>query len=167
MEYGNVFEILLFFGLIPLLILVVRLLSFARLKTVDLPNIAASDFKRMKLFSGIAFGLFWIFFLSSFFAYFFCRDGRGPFWQGIILVTGIVTAGGFDLYAGKIKKLGEPFDKPSEDLVRWYHVILALCVPFVGLPWGIVRILKGKNKTGIVLLLFGSYWYWSMLLAIS
>ena len=40
----------------------------------------------------------------------------------------------------------------SLDPIRWFHVVFAICVPYVGILWGIVNLVRGKKRSGILLL---------------
>jgi hypothetical protein len=39
----------------------------------------------------------------------------------------------------------------SRDPIRWFHVVFAIVVPYVGLPWGIVNLLRRKRRSGLLL----------------
>jgi len=39
----------------------------------------------------------------------------------------------------------------SKDRARWYHLLLALMLPYVALPWGIVNLCMKKKGSGLML----------------
>lgn len=40
----------------------------------------------------------------------------------------------------------------EQDPIRWFHVVFALLLPYVAAPWGIVNLVRGKRRSGILLL---------------
>lgn len=41
----------------------------------------------------------------------------------------------------------------SLDPLRWFHVVFAVLLPYVAIPWGIVNLVRGKKRSGLVLLI--------------
>ncbi len=41
---------------------------------------------------------------------------------------------------------------PPADAVRWFHVVIAILFPCVGLVWGIVNLVHGKRRSGKLLI---------------
>lgn len=39
----------------------------------------------------------------------------------------------------------------SRDPIRWFHVVFAIAVPYVGLPWGIMNLIRRKRRSGLLL----------------
>jgi hypothetical protein len=61
-------------------------------------------------------------------------------------------------------RLGQPrSDKPQptrppltpaeRDPIRWYHVVFAVMLPYVALPWGIINLLRRRRRSGLFLLI--------------
>jgi hypothetical protein len=44
-----------------------------------------------------------------------------------------------------------PVEGESKDRARWYHLLLALVLPYVALPWGIVNLCMKKKGSGLML----------------
>jgi hypothetical protein len=51
-------------------------------------------------------------------------------------------------------------DQPviSPDFIRWYHVVFALILPYVAVPWGIINLIRGKKRSGLLLLGISVVW---------
>lgn len=45
------------------------------------------------------------------------------------------------------------------DRVLWYHYVIVLLFPYVGVFWGIINLIRGKKRSGLVLLLGSIGWY--------
>ncbi len=39
----------------------------------------------------------------------------------------------------------------SLDPIRWFHVVFAIAMPYVGFPWGIVNLVRKKRRSGLLL----------------
>jgi hypothetical protein len=40
----------------------------------------------------------------------------------------------------------------SLDPIRWFHVVFAILLPYVAIPWGIVNLVRKKRRSGILLI---------------
>ena len=39
----------------------------------------------------------------------------------------------------------------SLDPIRWFHVVFAILLPYVAIPWGIVNLVRRKRRSGVFL----------------
>lgn len=47
--------------------------------------------------------------------------------------------------------LKEPAPVTVSDGVQWYHIVVAVMIPYFGLPWGIVNLVRKRRKSGIMM----------------
>jgi hypothetical protein len=148
------------FAILPLIILVYRYKRFSTLTHLDLPLIEEVDMQKMKHFSKIALVVFIVFTVLSFVPYGTNTTivNAANRWSLAITVVGLFIAGIFDFRAEGIKKRGmskTAYETENKDNVRWYHVLIALFIPYVGIPWGIVNICRKRRRSGITMVIIG------------
>ena len=144
---------------LPLIILIVRLNQFLKLTLAELPKLSTEELQSMKRLSKVALAVFGVFTAASFIPYALLGVGvpAANGWSVGITVVGLVVAGVFDLKAERIKRRGaEQVAGPKEDRTRWYHVLISIVLPYVGLPWGIVNLCKKKQKSGLTMVIISS-----------
>jgi hypothetical protein len=47
----------------------------------------------------------------------------------------------------------------SGDFLLWYHYVAVFAFPYLGVFWGIVNLIRGKKRSGLLLLLGSIVWY--------
>lgn len=45
------------------------------------------------------------------------------------------------------------------DLILWYHYVIVILFPYVGIFWGIVNLIRRRTRSGLLLLLGSIIWY--------
>ena len=35
--------------------------------------------------------------------------------------------------------------------IQWYHVVVAIIIPYVGLPWGILNLVRKRRRSGLLM----------------
>jgi hypothetical protein len=152
-------EIVEMIALLPLIFLIFRLKQFLKLTLAELPKLSAAELDTMKRFSKIALVVFGFFTVVSFvpYALFVVGLPAANWWSAGITVLGLVLAGVFDFRAERIKKRGaEKVTSQKEDRTRWYHVVVSIILPCVGLPWGIVNLCRSRRKSGLTMVITSS-----------
>lgn len=152
-------------GILPLIILVVRLRKFLRLTKTDLPLLSDSEIASMKAASKMALGVFFVVTLASFAPYAMLHRLTND--QATILSFGVTIIGLFiaaanDLKAERIKRRGkmvgeEPTARPGD--IRWYHYVFVIVLPYIAFFWGIINLIMGKNRSGLLLFVGSIVWY--------
>ena len=143
------------FAILPFILLLIRWFHFRRLSSDELPRLSEDDLKKMRDASATALYVMLAFTVLSFVPYALIEDGSAQL--PVVLALGFIglfIAAFFDLKAEKIKRRGRPegLEQPT-DVVRWYHVLVAIMLPYVALPWGIVNLVRKRHRTGLVLVL--------------
>ncbi|MBL9114338.1 MAG: hypothetical protein JNJ83_04975 [Verrucomicrobiaceae bacterium] len=46
----------------------------------------------------------------------------------------------------------------TRDELRWYHVLVAIVLPYVGIPWGIIHLIKERRRSGMSMILISGIW---------
>ncbi len=46
-----------------------------------------------------------------------------------------------------------PAPPQAEDKLRWYHVGVAVVLPIIGLPWGVIYLFRGRWRSGITMVI--------------
>lgn len=157
-------------AILPLILLLVRRSHFSKLTLTDLPLLSEDELHAMKKASNTAIVIFVAFTVLSIAlpVVVFPDKQQDAFTSSLVVtVIGLVTAGIFDLKAEQIKKRGrKPAALQKEDQVRWYHVIVSLLIPVVGLPWGITNLFRKKKKSGITMIIISSIMLLSLILPV-
>ena len=146
-------------ALLPLIVLIVRLNQFLKLTLAELPKLSTEELESMKRFSKVALAIFGVFTVASFVPYAILGTGvpAANGWSAGITVLGLVVAGVFDLKAERIKRRGaEHVTGQKEDRTRWYHLVVSIILPYVGLPWGIVNLCRSRRKSGLTMVITSS-----------
>jgi len=140
------------FALVPFVLLAVRLSHFSQLTVNDLPSLSEDDLQRMRRSSQVALILMAVFSGLSFVPYGCIAGDDARFWAFGITCVGLAIAAVFDLKAERIKRRGLPGTALGfNDEPRWYHVVIAVMLPYVALPWGIVNLVRGRKRSGFIL----------------
>lgn len=158
-------------AILPLIVLVFRYKRFSKLTHADLPLIEEVEMQKMKNFSKIAIIVFFVFTVLSFVPYgiLVANINAANGWSLAITVVGLIIAGIFDFRAEGIKKRGISKSAPdaqNKGNVRWYHVVVAVLFPYVGLPWGIVNLCRKRRQSGIMMVIIGGILFLFMLMPI-
>jgi hypothetical protein len=88
----------------------------------------------------------------------------GPAWVAALIALG--TDGGIKRKVrhawyehdrkGQPRTVQPPLPKPEQtaslDPIRWFHVVFAIAMPYVAFPWGIVNLIRGRKRSGVLLL---------------
>jgi len=74
-------------------------------------------------------------------------------WSYGVTAVGLVIAGMFDLKAEKIKRGGTKAEAKPKDRVRWFHILVAVLAPMVGVAWGAANLIGGKPRSGKAMLI--------------
>jgi hypothetical protein len=147
--------------ILPLILLAVRLSHFGKLTVNDLPSLLEEDLRTMWRSSQVAFIVMLAFSGLSFVPYAcLASDAANP-WSLGITCLGLLIAAVFDLRAERIKRRGQPTTAKGgnprtaveQDPIRWYHIICAVICPYAAAPWGVVNLVRGKRRSGRLLLL--------------
>jgi hypothetical protein len=143
-------------AILPLILLLVRRSHFKKLTLDDLPLLSETELNTMKKASKTAILIFIAFTVMSITLPLIMFPGNQQAAFNIslaITVVGLVGAGVFDLKAERIKNRGRPAMLQKEDQVRWYHILVSILLPYIGLPWGIVNLCRKKKKSGATMLI--------------
>lgn len=167
------------FPIIPFILLWVRLAHFRKLTTAQLPRATEDDLRLMRKASTTAFYIMLGFTILSFVPYGFMSAGHvepavygvngviqqerygsggAGYISFVVAIVGLLVAAVFDFKAERIKKRCR-VETPgtTTDEIRWYHVLVAVMLPYVALPWGIVNLVKKQRRSGLVLVLISSF----------
>ncbi len=145
-------------GILAFILLWVRMAKFCKLTTADLPGATQNDIEQMCKASKTAFFIMLGSAIVSFLPYGFTASSPDT---ALILSCalgfgGLLIAAMFDLKAERIKKryrtqaVIDATQAPESGAIRWYHV-LACLIPYVGLPWGIVNLVKKRRSSGLLM----------------
>jgi len=141
-------------AIIPFLFICFRWAYFSdRAASGDLPGATAKDYADMRGASKKAFFIMLAFTICSFIPYTISSLRDTAWIYGIILgLLGLIGAAIYDLKAANIlKRLRGPI--PNVGRIRWYHIIVALFVPYIALPWASVNIIRNRTASGIAMLI--------------
>lgn len=144
-------------AILPFIILWVRMSRFGKLTLADLPRATEDDLQQMRKASKTAFFIMLGFTVLSFFPYFGVSTVREQDTATdislVLAFAGLITAAIFDLKAERIKKRcrDESQIVATKGDIRWYHVVVAIVIPYVGLPWGIINLVLGRRSSGLLL----------------
>jgi hypothetical protein len=167
------------FPIIPFILLWVRLAHFRKLTTAQLPRATEDDLRSMRKASTTAFYIMLAFTILSFVPYGFMSVGHvEPAVYGVngiiqqerhvpgeagyvsfaVAIFGLLVAAVFDFKAERIKKRCRAETPGSTiDEIRWYHIVVAVMLPYAALPWGIVNLVKKRRRSGLVLVLISGF----------
>ena len=155
-EYTIQFSLFLFFTLF----LIVRLLSFHKLTTNELPRANRHDLQEMR---GASKSALLAFVVSAVFNIYtpkilaFLRLEHDAAARSLLAVSGIgfIAAWVLDLKAEIIKKrCRDPAQSAAAaGEIRWYHFLFAVFLPFLAFPWGLVDLFRKRFASGWVLIL--------------
>jgi hypothetical protein len=56
------------------------------------------------------------------------------------------------------KTLMPPTPPPPKGQLRWYHILVSILIPYVGLVWGIINLATKRRKSGLVMTLISGIW---------
>jgi len=149
-------------AIIPFILLWVRRSHFRKLTTAQLPRATDDDLRLMRKASTTAFYVMLAFTILSFVPYGFVHEDEQMHVAGRISlavgIVGLLVAAIFDLKAERIKKRCRA-DTPGSatDEIRWYHVLVAVMLPYVALPWGVVNLVKKHRRSGLGLVLISGF----------
>jgi len=142
------------FPILPLILLAVRLSHFSKLTLNDLPSLLEEDLRTMRRSSQVAFIIMLAFSGLSFVPYAYIAGDVANSWAIGITCLGLAIAAVFDLRAEKIRRRGRPQSALAiMDEPHWYHVVVAIMLPYVALPWGIINLIRGRKRSGLVLVI--------------
>jgi hypothetical protein len=149
-------------ALIFFIVALARMVYFCRLTLASLPGATQGDLQRMRRASIIAFLIMMFFSGPSLLAVFFPslglpQDNDVRFLPVASAIVGLIIAAIFDFKAERIKRRyqrkSDEFPPPVPGQLRWYHIVVAILLPYVGLPWGIVNLIKKRRRSGLVMTL--------------
>lgn len=144
-------------ALLALIVFIVRLSNFRKLTLGDLPLLSETDLQQMKKASKTALLIFIAFTVLSLIPFALQLPATVKQVVSIIFaVVGLAIAATFDSKAERIKKKGKKPDEQKGDQVQWYHVLVSILLPYVGLPWGIVNLCKKRSRSGKALVIIST-----------
>ena len=152
-------------ALLPFILLWVRMSHFKKLTVAELPKATEEDLQKMRSASKTAFFIMLACTVLSFLPYGFTYESQAAAQTGTIFmwgitIFGVVVSSIFDQKAHNIKKRCQSDIAKSAERgqLRWYHVVVSILLPYVGLPWGIINLITKRRKSGLVMTIISGIW---------
>ncbi len=167
-------------AIIPFIILWVRMAKFGSLTTANLPGATQENIEQMRKASKTAFIIMLVGTILSFLPYAFVPNkpvygssdevntyNSAAFTANAFMIAfgvgGLLVAACFDYKAERIKKrcrtkaiadgtISAETVSAENSAIRWYHFVFAILMPYVGLPWGIVNLVRKRYRSGLMLI---------------
>jgi TRAP-type C4-dicarboxylate transport system permease large subunit len=150
-------------AIVAFIILWVRMSRSTKLTIVELPRATEADLQQIREASKTAFFIMLGFTLVSFIPFVALppEGTQAQAYAAVIAIVGLFIAAMFDLKSERIKKRcraeSEAAQAAASGGIRWFHIVFAVLMPYIGLPWGIVNLIRKRRRSGLALVLISAF----------